>query len=104
LNHISANLQETGRIDRPAIDDHFVMEMRAGAAAGAAEFTDPGMRADALAARDHDAVEMGVARRDAVAVINVDNLAIAFLDAGEANSTRRRTVDGGTIGRIEIEA
>ena len=38
------------------------------------------------------------------AVINVDNLAIAFLDAGEANSTRRRTVDGGTIGRIEIEA
>src|SRR5579883_525138 len=77
--------------------------MRPGAAPGAAEEPDLLARGEALAERDGDAVKMGIARDDARAVVDFDDLAVFVLDPGEDDDAGGRVVDRRFEGRGEIE-
>src|SRR5665213_1574047 len=63
--------QEPRRIDRVARDQNFIMQMRPGAAPGAAELADDLMRPDMLPGDHRQAREVGVAGDDAVAVVDL---------------------------------
>src|SRR6266851_1318082 len=74
LNDVSG-LEEFLGILRHAVDLHLVMDMRPGAAARAAEQADLLAAGEMLSQRNRDAMQMGVARDDAGAVIDVDDAA-----------------------------
>src|SRR5204862_5470476 len=61
---------------RFTVDQHLVMHMRTGGPAGAAEESDLAMSRDPLADRDGLAVQMRVTGRDAVAMVDLDDLAV----------------------------
>ena len=77
--------------------------MRPGGAAGAAEEADLGLRRDALADRYRGAVQMCIARGDAVAVVDLDDLAVIVAVAGEGHHPGRRGIDRRHVGRQEID-
>src|SRR5207302_4984687 len=81
-SHDAREPEEFFRVLRLAIDQHLVMHMRAGRAAGAAEEADLAMARDALPDRHGLAVQMGVAGRDAVAVVDLDDLAVVVAIPG----------------------
>src|SRR5579884_1116171 len=98
-----AEMEKLLGVLRLAVDQHLVMHVRAGGAAGAAEIADLGMRPDMLADRDGEAVEMGVAGRDAVAVIDLDDLAVIVAVAGIGHRAGGGGVDRRFVRRVEIE-
>jgi hypothetical protein len=97
-------VEEFLRVLRLAIDQHLVMHMRAGAAAGAAEEPDPLVRRHLLPDRDGGPMEMGIEGFDAVAVVDLHRLAVIAAIAGEGDLSGGRGVDRRQIGRVEIEA
>src|SRR5690242_3372120 len=74
---LGTDLEEFLGIDRVVVHQHLVVQMRPGAAAGAAELAQPLVRAYPLAARHRDAMEMREARDDAVAMVDLDRPAVA---------------------------
>ena len=95
---------DTGRVDRHAVEAHFVVQVRAGAAAGGADEADDVAGAHALAGggiggkRAHVAVE----RLHAVAVAQDDGIAVAAFGAAEFHDAvgwgvNRRTGGGGVV-------
>src|SRR5258707_15600674 len=80
------------------------MNMRAGAAPGAAEQADLLAAGETLTEGDGDAVEMRVARHDPRAVVDIDDAAELALGAGKDHGTGRRVVDRRFQGRREIDA
>src|ERR1700736_2952271 len=102
--HVPAEPDEFLRVLRLAVDDELVMHVRAGAAAAGAEIADLLMRADPLADRDGKAVEMCVARSDAVAVVDLDDLAVIVAIGGKGHRARRGRVDRRVVRRGEIDA
>ena len=89
---------------RLAIDQHLVMDMRAGSAAGAAEETDLGTAGDALPDRDDVSVQMAITRRNAIAVIDFDDLAVIVAIAGIGHHAGSGRIDRRHVGRPEIFA
>src|SRR5437588_792023 len=89
-----AGLEKLLRVLRHAVDLHLVMDVRPGAAAGAAEQADLLAHADMLAGRHHDAVEMGIACDNARAVVDIDDATELALRAGEDHGAWRRAEDG----------
>src|SRR5437762_10748314 len=79
------------------------MDMRAGSAAGAAEKADVASPADTLPDRHGLAVQMGVAGRDAVAVVDLDDLAVIVAIPGIGHDAGRGRVDRGHVGRPQID-
>ena len=79
------------RVLRLAVDDDLVMHMRPGRAAGAAEKADLGLRRDMLPDRHGRAVQVPVAGREPVAVVDLDDLAVIVAIAGERHDTRSRS-------------
>ena len=77
--------------------------MRAGSAAGAAEKADLAMPGDTLPDRHGLAVQMGVAGRDAVAVVDLDDLAVIVTISGIGHDAGRGRVDRGHVGRPQID-
>src|SRR6185437_13637248 len=104
LNHILACLQKLFRILGHAVDQHLVVEMRACAAPRAAELADHLMHRHHPAARHKRFVEMAEAGDDAMAVVDLDDLAIGTFRPGKDHAARRGAVDRRAIGRDEVEA
>ena len=77
-----AGFQEPGRIDRFVVDAGFVVQMRAGGAAGRADAADDVADLDVLADAHVDRRQMAVAGRELVAVVDLDHLAVAAVPAG----------------------
>src|SRR4051794_13038474 len=77
-----ARAQEFLRIDRFAIDAGFVVQMRSGRAAGRADPADGLADLDLLADLHFDLRHVTVAGREAIAVIDLDHLAVAAVPAG----------------------
>src|SRR5204863_5216057 len=82
---------------------HFVVHVRAGGAPGAAEEADLAVRRDALPDRHSLAMEMRIAGRDAIAVVDFDDLAVIVAITGIGHDARCRGVDRRHVGRPEIE-
>src|SRR5262245_456708 len=74
---LGARAQETLRINRLAVDARLVVQMRSGGAAGGADFADDLAGLDRVTDLGVDAREVAIARRHAVAVVDLDHLAIA---------------------------
>src|ERR1700722_8795485 len=103
LNNIPTRLQELGGIQRPAVDNDFVMQVRSRTAPGAAEFTNLVVCPNTLPARHQNAVKMRETGYDSVAVADVDGAAIAFLNAGKYYRAGRGAIHRRAVGRFEIE-
>src|ERR1700676_1565760 len=80
------------------------MEVRPRAATRAAELADFLMRADLLAARDGDAVQVCVVRDDAVPVVDLDELSVGVAHARIGHHPRGGAVDGRAKGGGEVDA
>src|SRR6266436_5411199 len=76
---LRACAQEALRIDSFAVDARLVVQMRSGGAAGRADLADDLAGLDRVADLGVDAGEVAVARRHAVAVVDLDHLAVAVL-------------------------
>src|SRR5262249_37132970 len=95
------------------VDPHLIMHVRARTAAGASEKPDLFMFGDPLSDRHDIAVKMAVNGRDAVSVIDFDDLAVIAEVAGigygscsgrmNRRHVRCRQVDPGMKGRTVIE-
>ena len=85
-----ARAQEFLRIDRLAVDARLVMQMRAGRAAGRADLADGLADPHRLADLDVDLRQVAVAGGEAVAVVDLDHLAVAAFPAGDASRCRWR--------------
>jgi hypothetical protein len=90
---ILAGLQERDRIDRAAVDADFVMEMAAGRTAGRAHQADDLAALHAGIVGDEDLREVAVARLDAAAMVDLDEVAVAALAAGMADDAVGGRVD-----------
>src|SRR5689334_14903828 len=91
--NIGPRPQETLRVLRPAIDPDFVVQVRAGRTPGRAHAADALADADLLADADRDHRQVGVAGLEAVAVVDLDGVAVAGAHAGERDDARRGRVD-----------
>src|SRR5580692_12909800 len=99
-----AGFQKFLRIDRFAVDAGLVMQMRAGRAPGRADPADHLADANALADANVDLGEMAVAGGEAIAVVDLDHLAIAAAPAGRRHCSRSRSMGRLAIGAAEIDA
>src|SRR5579863_409555 len=104
LNHIFASLQELLGVDRSAVEANFVMQMGAGAAAGAAQLGDLHVRCNALPIRHQNSMKMRIERYNAVTVVDFDRAAVTFFPAGEDDDARRGAIDQRAVRRVEIDA
>src|SRR5215472_1739471 len=104
LNNALPHFQEFLGIERLAVHHHLVMQVRPRAPARTAELADFLMRADLLPARDGDAVQVSVMRDDAVAVVDLHELAIGIARARESHDAGRGAVDRRTECRDQIDA
>src|SRR5262249_11228680 len=86
---LGARAQEALRIHRFAVDPSLVVQMWSGGAAGGAALADDLTDLDRVAALGVDAGEVAVARRHAVAVVDLDHLAVAALPAGKCHCAVR---------------
>src|SRR5579872_5386524 len=75
--NIRGRPQEAHRIARPPVDQDLVVEMLRRSPAGCAQQADLRTRRDVLALVNGDPVEVGVARPDAIAVVDLDHAAVA---------------------------
>src|SRR5580704_1116853 len=87
LNNALPHFQEFLGIERLAVHHHLVMQVRPRAPASAAELADFLIRADSLAARYGDAVQVSVMRDDAISVVDLDELAIGISGARKGHHT-----------------
>src|SRR6202035_4533178 len=85
-------------------DKHLVVEMRARAAPRAAELANRLVHRHHLPTRHERFVEVAEAGDDAMAVIDLDDLAIRSFRTGKDHAARSRAVDRRAIGRHEVEA
>src|SRR5215218_3114448 len=95
--------QEAPRVDGHAVDPGLVMEMGAGRAAGRADAADERAGRNLLAGDDPDRGEVGVAGREAVAVVDLDHAAVAagiFGRRDRAGGGRPRV---GAVFGLEVE-
>src|SRR3546814_1100715 len=79
------------------------MQVAAGRAAGRAHLGDLLPRGDARADRGVEAGQVGVARHDALAVVDLDDIAVTRAAADERHAARRRGEDRGAERPGEIE-
>ena len=94
--------EELARVLRRAPEAHLEMQVRAGGAAGGADFADLLATLHQIALAHHDLRGMGVARHEVVAVIDVDHVAVLGMKAGEndyaaGGSDDRRAVVGDEV-------
>src|ERR1051325_4620202 len=75
----AARLEEGHRIDRAPVDADLVMEVAAGRAAGRAHQPDQVAAVDALAGLGDALREVAVAGLDALAVVDLDHVAVAAI-------------------------
>ena len=66
-------------------DPHLIMEVRPGGATRRANAAEHCAGVDSLTFTHGDGGEVAIARRDAVAVVDLDHLAVAALPAGECH-------------------
>src|ERR1044072_8844902 len=94
--------EELLRIDRVAVDARFVVQVRSGRASRRADLADDLSDADRLPDLDVDLRQMRIARREAVAVIDFDHLAVAAVPAADrtraGRGCARRLADAGAGG------
>src|SRR5690349_13269825 len=86
------------RIDRVVVHAHFIVKVRTGGAAGGTDVADDVAAFHVLAGADGEAGEVAVARRVAVAVRDVDDVAVAVgplrLDDDAVRGRAHRSADG----------
>ena len=78
-------LKKRARIDWLAMEANFEMQVRAGGAAGASDRPDHLAGADDLADARPERGHMSVARLEAIAMIDVDGIAVASATANECD-------------------
>src|SRR5437763_16042704 len=84
-----ASAQEPLRVDRLAVDARLVMQMRAGGAPSRADTADDLADPNSLPDFHIDCRKMRVARRKAVAVVDLDHLAVAAVPARDGHGAGR---------------
>ncbi len=78
------------RIDWSVVDANFIVEVWPGGSAAQADIADGIATMDLLPRSDREAGKVAVARRDAVAMVHHDELAVSALEIGEGNYAIRR--------------
>ena len=102
---VGGRLQEGDRVDRLAVDPDFVMEVASGRAAGRAHQADHVAALDALAGGDQRLGKVAVAGLDAVAVLELDEVAVAAaIIFGAADEAVGGGVDGGSDRSGEVDS
>src|SRR5690606_31770282 len=104
FENMGSRLQEGARIDRAIVDAHLEVEVRAGRAAGAADRADHLAGSDALADARAPRRHMRVAGHHAVAVADLDDLAVPRLGADERDLAVGGGVDRRARAAAKIEA
>src|SRR6266852_6072486 len=104
IAHPDARAQEFLRVDRVAVDARLVVQVRSGRAAGRAEPADNLADLDVLADGDVDLGEMAVACRQTVAVIDLDQLAVAAVPTRRGDGAGRGGADRIAGIAAEVEA
>jgi hypothetical protein len=104
LNIILADFQKIEGIFRRAIEPRFVEQMRARAPAGIAQQPNFLVQPDRFAGLHQDAVEMRVAGGEAVAMVDLDDLAIAGLAAGKTDNAGGGGIDRRALGPAQVDA
>src|SRR5476649_2061505 len=97
-------LEEVDGIARTAVDLDLVVKVYAGGPAGRADLADLLVEGYGLARLDVDPAEMGVARHQAEAVIDLDQVAVFALPAREAHRARGGGIDGAVARRPQVDA
>src|SRR5476649_486324 len=97
-------LEEVNGIARTAVDLDLVVKVDAGGPAGRADLADLLVERHRVARFDAEPAEMGVARHQAEAVIDLDQVAVFALPAGEAHRARGGGVDGAVARRPQVDA
>ena len=97
-------MRKASGFDGVAIAPHFVVQMRAGRAAAAADLADDGAGRDVLADLHVDPAQMCVARRKSVAMIDLDHAAVAAVPARLRNDAWRRGMGAGAERRAKVDA
>jgi hypothetical protein len=88
---------------RLAVHNHLVVYVRTRGAPGASEKTDLRLRLDPLTHRNGAAMHVRVEGSDAVAVVNLDDLAVRTPIAGAGHDPRRRGINRRHIGCVEVQ-
>src|SRR5262249_49504184 len=91
-------------VDSLAIDTGLVVQVRAGRAAGRADLADDLADLHVLTDLDQDRREVAVARREAVAVIDLDHATVATRPSGRRHRAVRGDAHRIAGRRAEIEA
>ena len=94
--------QELQRVDQLAVGENFVVQVRAGRAAGRADVADDVAALDVLARLDVERAQMAVARRQAEAVLEDDQVAVVAgvrrrLDRAVGRRVDRLALVGGDV-------
>src|SRR5258708_27555756 len=103
-NHVLACLQKLFRVLGRAVDHHLVVEMRARAPPRAAELPDRLGHRHHLPARHERFVEVAEPGDGAIAVIDLDDLAIRAFRTGDEHAARQRAVTRPAVSRHQVDA
>src|SRR5579872_4063055 len=97
-------LEEVDGIAGAAVDPDLVVQMNRGHAAGGADETERLVQGDGRADLDEDPAEVGVARGEAVAVVDLDHVAVVAVPAGIAHDTVGRGENLGRSVSAQVDA
>ena len=100
----SALRQVAERVDRRAVHAHLEVQVRTGAEAGAAGVADHVALRDVLVAAHRDARLVPVRGREAVVVVDDDEVPVAGLPAAVDDRPRRGSVDRRALGNADVDA
>src|SRR5439155_4662751 len=92
------------RIHGGSVDAHLEVEVRAEAMAGAADVADHLALRHMRAAADREAGLVGIRGREAVAVVDDDDVSVALLPAGDDHRSGRGRVDRRAGGGADVDA
>src|SRR6266702_400941 len=99
-----ARVQKFLRVDRLAVDAGLVMQVRTGRAAGGADLAQHLADRHRLPDPDVDRGKMSIAGGEAVAVVELDHLAVAATPAGGRHRAVRRGADRIAYLRVDIQS
>src|SRR5476651_1020046 len=101
--NMAIRLEEVDGVAGTAIDLDLVVKVNAGGPAGSADLAALLVEGHRVARFDDDPAEVRVARHHAEAVVDLDQVAVFALPAGEAHRARGGGVDGAVARRPQVD-
>jgi len=86
------------------VDEHLVVQMRAGRPPRLTEQPDLLLQGNLVALGDADAIEMGIACSKVEDMLDLDHVAVALVPAREDDTARRRCAYGRAERRLQVDS